>query len=154
MNKRTKISLILVITVVLVTLGVGLASARQINTPACLLEWQAMNRDGEPAPLVITGEAEWDLDGSILTLTCTGNIPFGETVGKSWFILYNLDQMRDYIYETYGVEVGDPFVIGLDETRVFWLIRVDQGDIIPPYEFSLLVESNGDFEYQAYFELE
>ena len=87
-------------------------------------------------------------------LNLHGEYSIWETVGKSWFILYNLDQMRDYIYETYVVEVGDPFVIGLDETRVFWLIRVDQGDIIPPYEFSLLVESNGDFEYQAYFELE
>jgi len=153
MNKRTKISLILVITVFLVILSVSLASARSSNSVSCNLEWQVWTTDGEPGFWLIPGEVKWIQDGSILTEICSGNIPFGETVGKTGFIIFDLDEMRDYLFETYGAVVKGPFVIGPDETGDTQLTYTYQG-IVTSYDWSLFVKPNGDFEYVAYFEIE
>jgi hypothetical protein len=155
MNKRTKISLILAITIIFMTLSVGFASAAKpttVNASSCRMTWMVIDKDGVHKPHPVWGDAVWTMVGNIITKTCTGDIPLGGMKYKLYY--YDLDEMRDYLADTYGADVGDPFVIGPEDTGGAQMTNLYKGDVITSSDWTAFVNSNGDFEWVAYFEID
>ena len=152
MNKRTKISLVLAITVILVILSVGLTSAAMpINASSCSINWMVIDKDGVPYVGLVMGTAVWSVEENTITKTCTGHIYLGETKFNRYY--YDLDEMRAYLADTYSADVGKPFVIGPEETGGAQMSMIYKGYEFPSYDWTALVKPNGNFEYQGYFEI-
>ena len=125
MNKHVKISLIVLIVVILMLVIAIPGLARDERQTYCLLSWRAhYEKDNEDISVIIPGDiGELVFNGSILTKTCTGNIPLGGTRYNPKVVYYTLEEMREYLCETYGdnnpedpaCNIGDEFIIGPDE---------------------------------------
>lgn len=159
MNKNVKISLTVWITLVLL---LAIAIPALARTNACKLSWPAYDQFGETSYIFINGESELSLIGSTLTKTCTGNIPLGETAYGN-LTYFTLDEMRDYICETYGendpddpaCNIGQPFTLSPKETdgTIFYLESY-RGVSLSTLDWWVQVFNNGDFLWEATFILE
>jgi len=158
MNKHTKISLIVLVTVVLM-LAIAIPALARTDATTCGLNWRIDNKQSDvsieiPSDLVVS------LEGSTLTRTCTGNIPLGESLNdkKEWPTYFTLIQMRDYLCNRFGgdaCEINvDDFVIGPDEMggRQNWTTY--KGTEYYSEYWTLQVSKNGDSVLESVFKIE
>ena len=153
MNKRTKISLVLVISVILVILSVGLVSAKSaVNSSTCWLNWRVIDNHGVHSWGAVIGTAVWSVEENTITKTCAGNIPLGESPYRLYY--YDLDEMRAYLEAEYGADIGNPYVMGPEDTGYAEMVITYKNHEITSDDWIVRVNPNGDFEYTAYFDIE
>ena len=149
MNKKSRISLIVLLTVVLL-LVVSIPALATGKT--CQLTWRAYD-EGEIRAVYINGEAETILDGNDLTATCTGNIPLGENPLNPYVTYFDLDDMRNYLCTKYGgaaCDIGMLFIVGPAEYGNGQGLIDYQGDEYETYDWRLRVSQGGKFRLEKY----
>jgi len=162
MNKKTRIGLIVLVTVILVMAISITAQAISPVSPMCIAPWVAMDMDDPDnyTAAYVDGNREWVLDGTTLTSTCSGYIPLGER-GPSRIQYLTLEEERDFICTTLGggdpthpaCQIGDPFIVNPLVNPDYTTTVKYKNEVKESTDYSLTVYDNGDFVFVSVFNI-